>query len=133
VKLLRVYALFRHGQRELERLVHPSSIGGAGQSARRLRREGAYLAWIFFMIFALTIAVIMTALTLVQVEFEAALVLTLAALTTAGPLAELAASTPLSFADQSLPAKAILAATMIIGRLEMLAILVLVTPDSWRR
>ena len=56
VKLLRVYALFRHGERELERLIHPSSIGGTGHEARRLRREGAYLAWIFFMLFAMSIA-----------------------------------------------------------------------------
>ena len=30
VKLLRVYALFRHGERELERLIHPNSVGGDG-------------------------------------------------------------------------------------------------------
>ncbi|MCE8421839.1 TrkH family potassium uptake protein, partial [Rhodovulum sulfidophilum] len=43
VKLLRVYALYRHAERELERIVHPSSIGGQGVVARRLRREGAYM------------------------------------------------------------------------------------------
>ena len=41
VKLLRVYALYRHSARELERLIHPSSVGGAGREARRLRRQGA--------------------------------------------------------------------------------------------
>ena len=40
VKLLRVYALMRHGERELDRLVHPSSVGGSGQTARRIRRQG---------------------------------------------------------------------------------------------
>ena len=41
VKLLRVYVLYKNGKRELERLVHPSSIGGSGTAARYLRRQGA--------------------------------------------------------------------------------------------
>jgi len=48
VKLLRVYALFRHGEREVDRLVHPSSIGGGGREARRIRRKGAYISWILW-------------------------------------------------------------------------------------
>lgn len=133
VKLLRVYALFRHGERELERLIHPNSVGGAGQSARRLRREGAYLAWIFFMLFALSIAVFVAALALVDIPFEPALILTLSALTTTGPLASVAATEPVYLATLPVAAKAILAAAMVIGRLELLAILVLLAPDGWRR
>lgn len=133
VKLLRVYALFRHGERELERLIHPNSVGGAGQSARRLRREGAYLAWIFFMLFALSIAFFVAALALVDIPFETALILTLSSLTTTGPLASVAATDPVAVALLPAAAKAILAAAMIIGRLELLAILVLLAPDGWRR
>ena len=64
VKLLRVFALFKHGQREMERLVQPSSIGGAGQLARRFRRQGAFIAWIFFMLFAISIAAVTALLAL---------------------------------------------------------------------
>lgn len=133
VKLLRVYALFRHGERELERLIHPNSVGGAGQSARRLRREGAYVAWVFFMLFALSIAAFVAALTLVTMPFEQALILTLAALTTTGPLAQVAAETPLSLSEVGPWARAILGLAMVVGRLETLAILALLSPDSWRR
>ena len=133
VKLLRVHALFRHGERELERLIHPNSIGGAGPVARRLRREGAYLAWIFFMLFALTIAVMVAALALAGIEFEPALILTIGALTTTGPLTELAAAEPIAIGLLPTAAKAILACAMVVGRLELLAILVLLAPDSWRR
>ncbi|WP_241250493.1 potassium transporter TrkG [Paragemmobacter kunshanensis] len=133
VKLLRVYALFRHGERELERLIHPNSVGGAGTSARRLRREGAYLAWIFFMLFALSIAVLVAALALAGIDFEPALILTLGALTTTGPLTSIAAVDPIPLALLPAAAKAILGAAMIIGRLELLAILVLLAPDNWRR
>ena len=132
VKLLRVYALFRHGERELERLIHPHSVGGSGQSARRLRREGAYLAWIFFMLFALSIAILVAALALAGIDFETALILTLGALTTTGPLTSVATTVPIDLALLPAAAKAILGVAMVIGRLELLAILVLLAPDSWR-
>lgn len=133
VKLLRVHALLRHGERELERLIHPSSVGGVGRAAFRLRPEGAYLAWVFFMLFALSIAAFVAALALVDIPFETAMILTISALTTTGPLAEVAATDPVALATLPFPAKAILSAAMVIGRLELLAILVLLAPDGWRR
>lgn len=133
VKLLRVYVLARHGERELEKLIHPSSVGGGGGQARQLRRQGAYFAWLFFMLFALSIAVTMAVLSLLGLDFEGALVLTLAALTTTGQLADLAASRPIYYVELASEAKVVLAAVMILGRLETLAILALLAPSSWRR
>lgn len=133
VKLLRVYALVRHGEREMERLIHPRSIGGSGQSARRLRREGAYLAWIFFMIFALSITITIGVLGLLGLDFEHGMVLSIAALTNTGPLAGIAVETPLHYAELGGAAKLVLGAAMVLGRLEMLAILVLLAPGNWRR
>ena len=133
VKLLRVYALFRHGQREMERLIHPHSIGGAGYAARRLRREGAYVAWIFFMLFAISIAIVNGALGLAGIGFDAGIVLSIAALTTTGPLAAVATETPISYAELGASAKVILGLAMILGRMETLALVALLAPDSWRR
>jgi trk system potassium uptake protein len=133
VKLLRVYALFRHGEREMERLVHPSSIGGSGQEARRLRRQGAYMAWIFFMLFAMSIAVCVAILALLGLSFEPSLVLTLAALTTTGQLATVSADVPLGFSALQAEAKVVLAFAMMLGRVETLALLAFVFPSGWRR
>lgn len=133
VKLLRVYALFRHGERELERLIHPSSIGGQGPQARRMRREGAYFAWLFFMLFALSIAVSTAALSMMHLSFEDALVLTLAALSTTGQLADLAGAAPIRYVELDTFAKVFLAMVMVVGRLETLALLALLTPSSWQR
>lgn len=132
VKLLRVYALYRHSERELERLVHPSSVGGGGRDARRIRRKGAYISWIFFMLFGLSIAGVMVLLSLTGVQFETALVLAVAALSTTGPLADVAAQTPISYAGIPDAAKGILAAAMVLGRLEALAIIALFNPEIWR-
>lgn len=133
VKLLRVYALFRHGERELEKLIHPNSIGGQGPQARRLRREGAYFAWLFFMLFALSISVGTAVLSLMNLPFEDALVLTLAALSTTGQLADLAGAAPIPYAGLETEAKAFLAMVMVVGRLETLALLALFAPSSWQR
>lgn len=132
VKLLRVYVLYKHGLREMERLIHPSSVNSAGQTGRRLRREGATIAWIFFMLFALTIALTMSALALTGMGFEEATLLTFAALTTTGPIATIATEAPISYALLPDAAKAILCAAMVLGRLETLAILALMNPDFWR-
>ena len=132
VKLLRIYALYKHGQREMEKLVHPNSVGGSGALARRLRREGAYVAWIFFMLFALAVILVMALLTLTGIEFEPALIFSVSALSTCGPLAGVATETPLSYAALAPAAKAILGGAMILGRLETLAIIALLAPDSWR-
>ncbi len=132
VKLLRVYALYKHGMREMEKLVHPSSIGGAGPIARHLRRQGAYVAWIFFMLFAMSIALVMGALSLAGQSFEPSLILTISALSTTGPLIEIAGSDPLRLALLSDAAKWIVAAAMVLGRLETLALIALLNPDFWR-
>ncbi len=133
VKLLRVYALVLHGQRELERIIHPSSVAGRGAERRRLAHEGAYMAWVFFMFFAIAIFLILGALTLAGLDFTRALVLGIAALTTTGPLAAVAGPVPFSYGELGPAAKVILGAGMIVGRLEILALIALLAPAAWRR
>lgn len=146
VKLLRVWALARHGEREMERIVHPTSVSGGGRIARRLRREGAYLAFIFFMLFAISIAVVVTLVSIHQVEFETATILSIAALTNTGPLAGAMPLTPTFEGTAGIASapwegwsglpnftKGVLAGAMIVGRIETLAILALFSPEFWRR
>lgn len=133
VKLLRVYALLRHGERELERIIHPNSMGRGGGDARRLREDGAQLAWVFFMLFAFTIAIVAAILTLLGVAFEPALVLAIAALTTTGQLADFGASLPIAYGDLGPLVKLALGVAMIVGRLETLALLALILPARGRR
>ncbi len=133
VKLLRVYALYLNGRRELERLVHPSSMGKSGQTSRRIRREGAFIAWIFFMLFALSLALVTVTLAALGQNFEASIVLAIATLSTTGPLIESASTVPISVLDVGSAAKLVLCAAMVLGRLETLAIIALFNPGLWRR
>lgn len=133
LKLLRVFALFSHGRGELQRIIHPSAIHGGGENDRRLREEGAFAAWVFFMLYGLTLAVTMGLLTMTGLAFDNALVLSVASVSTTGPLASVAAEVPIRYADLGDTAKAVLAAAMVMGRMELLAILALLAPSAWRR
>ncbi|MEM7473181.1 MAG: potassium transporter TrkG [Pseudomonadota bacterium] len=132
VKLLRVYALYKHSTREMGRLVHPNSVGGAGKLGREVRREGALIAWVFFMLFALSIAAVIFLLATTGLNFEAASAFAISALSTTGPLADIALGGEISYSDLSQPAQIILIGAMVLGRLEALAIIALFNPDFWR-
>ncbi|HEY0276233.1 MAG TPA: potassium transporter TrkG [Paenirhodobacter sp.] len=132
VRLLRIYALLRHGERELIRLVHPTAVHGGGPTARWLRRQGAYIAWIFFMLFMLSSAVIMLAASFAGMAFEPAMVMTISALSNTGQLAAIALDTPLRWSELDSGPQFILALAMVLGRLETLAIIALFNPEFWR-
>jgi len=132
IKLLRVYALYKHGMREMQKLSFPSSIGGAGKVARHIRREGAYIAWLFFMLFAISTAGIMVGLSLTGLNFEQSLTFAVSALSTTGPLASAVLENGADYALLDDAARGILCLAMVIGRLETLAIIALLNPEFWR-
>ena len=133
IRLLRVLALVRQGQHEMHMLLQPSLVAGGGRRARHLRSDGAYLGWVAFMLFVVSLAIAVAALALGGLSFEDALLLAIAALTTTGPLLAAAAEPGLSFAGLDGTQKAITAVVMVFGRLELLALVALLVPESWRR
>ncbi len=132
VKLLRVFALYANGRRELDRLVHPSSVSGDSALMRRLQKDGAFIAWIFFMLFAMSLAIITVALAAFGIAFEDAVTLAIAGLSTTGPLLASSGDGFIDLSSMGAAPKAIFAAAMVVGRLETLAIIALMTPDLWR-
>ena len=79
------------------------------------------------------LALVAVLLAMSGVSFDQSLVLSVAALSTTGPLIDVAAETPIRLAELGGWAKGILCAAMVLGRLETLAIIALFTPDLWRR
>lgn len=132
VKLLRVYALYLNGLREMQRLVHPSSVSSEKTGNKRIQKNGAFIAWIFFMLFALTLTLISVTLAALGSSFEQSFVLTIAALSTTGPLIDIDSDTPIRLIELGAAAKGVLCVAMVLGRLETLAIIALFTPDLWR-
>ena len=131
VKLLRVHALGDHALRELDRLVMPSSIGGRSFAPRTLRRRGAQIAWVFLMLFAFSIAGLTLALCAAGAEFAEGLLLAIATLSNTGPLVNVTEAA-VDVIELTPTAKALLAVGMVVGRMELLAIVALLNPDLWR-
>ncbi len=132
LKLIRIYALMSHGNRELSRLVHPNSVGSTGTQGRLVRREGAYIAWIFCMLFVTVLAGGVLGLAAGGLGFEDAFVLSVAALSNVGPLA-LVNGTKSGLEVLSPEALMIVNVLMIVGRLEILAVAAILNPEYWRR
>lgn len=132
LKLLRIYALYKHGMREIDRLVHPHSVAGAGRLGRRIRQEGAFLAWVFFMLLLVTIAAVSLVLGLTGLGFEEAVILAIAAIATAGPLVSVAGDAPIALIALDDLAKFVLVVAMIIGRIETLVFIAILNPTFWR-
>lgn len=133
VKLMRVYVLYLQGLGEMQKLVHPSIVVAQGSETRKFRRQGSQIAWVFFMLFAMSLALISVALAGLGAGFEDALVMSIAALTNTGPLVNVAAETPIDLAGQAEAVKAVLCVAMVLGRLETLAIIALLSPELWHK
>jgi trk system potassium uptake protein len=132
IKLLRLYALYRHGLREMDVLVHPSAIGRRGVGETLISPSGARVSFIFLMLFLIVLALVMGALAATGLAFEASLSLAVATLTTTGPAIDTLGHN-LSYADLATDARWILCAAMVLGRMEILVIVALFNPAYWRR
>ena len=123
LKLMRVFALGWQARREVSRLLYPDGVGGDGVQLRTLRREGAFAAWLFLMVFIFSLTTVTACLTIAGLSLEDAMVFAVAALTTTGPLPHIAASEPLHWAALGDGPKVILGVAMLMGRLELLLLL----------
>ena len=132
VKLLRIYTLYEHGRREMNLLVHPSAVAGMSGAFGRIPKGGIEGAWVFFMLFATSIAVVTLALTAAGLSFGAAMALGVACLTTTGPLAEIVLGGQGALNALGDGGKLVAGAAMVVGRLEALALIALLNPDFWR-
>jgi len=132
IGLLRAYALYKHGRHEMDKLIHPSLVGGEPPRKRRIRSEGAFAAWLALMMVIVVFTAVIAGLSLAGLGLEPAMILAAAALSTTGPLAAMVASGPVVYSALDDGVLSILGLAMVLGRLELLAVLALLMPDAWR-
>lgn len=131
IKLIRAYALFRHGARELDRIASPNAVAGSGAGPRGLRREGAFIAWTFMMLFLIALMVTVVGMTLTGMQFDKALIASVAALANTGPAFDLLTGEPGEFSRLGAAQHIFLATAMILGRIEILAFIALFARSAW--
>jgi trk system potassium uptake protein TrkH len=131
VKLLRLYALYRLGLRELDLLVHPSSVPRRGWGDKLIARGASRIAFIFLMLFLVALALVMIMLSATGLTFERSLTLAIAGLTTTGPAIRTLGD-GMTYSDLNATARLILSFAMIVGRMEALVIFALFNPVFWK-
>jgi len=131
IKLLRIYLLFNRSRHEVHRIVMPQSSLSRGSYGKVLRTEGASLAWIFIVLLALSFAALFIYLSARGLEFEAAMTVTAAMLTTTGPLVGETLGSDFDLQDLDMVSRLILAFAMIVGRLELLVFVFIAGRLEW--
>ena len=132
IKLLRIYILGKHCRLEVHHLLSPAQVIN-GQNDRKLNYyHNAMLVCIFFMVFVLSFVLVTLGLALTGSTINEAVTLTLATITNTGPIVEQININSESIVDFDFFAKIILVASMVLGRLEVLALLALLNPDIYR-
>ncbi len=130
MKVIRVLLLFKQGSRELKRLVHPAGEFLVKVGRKPVPDKIIEAVWGFFAAyFALTILMILM-LMATGLDQDTAFSAVAATLNNMGQgLGEVA----LNYAGISGFAKWVLVMAMLLGRLEIFTLLVLFTPEFWRK
>jgi len=134
VKMIRVFLLLKHLGTDLGRLSHPSRIIPVTFKARIIPDRAFLSIWMYFFGYTLFFGLGVLAMGATGLVFEDAVATSAASISNMGPL--LPATLPesgLTYADFSAIQKLISALFMLVGRVEVLAVLVLFTPSFWQQ
>ena len=130
MKVIRWLLIVRQSNRELLRLLHPSAEIPVKLGGRAVPRRVMEAAWGFFSVYVAVFAVLMTVLMFTGLDQVTAFSAMAASLNNLGPgLGEVASN----YATLNNPAKWVCVLAMVLGRLEIFTLLVLVTPEFWKR
>jgi len=131
MKVVRIMLLFRQGQREIRRLVHPHGVIHVKMGSHRISSDVTEALWGFAVLFIVCYIIIATLVAFTGVDIVTSFTSAAACITNTGP----------GFGQvgpagtyQSMPAmaKEVLIFGMILGRLEIYTFFVLLVPEFWR-
>lgn len=130
MKVIRVLLLFKQGQRELRRLLHPNATIKVKVGNRPMPNKVIDVVWGFFAAYLFLCVVMLLLLMAAGHDQETAFSAVVACLNNLGPgLGEVAANYA-GLEDFSL---VVLSFAMLFGRLEIFTLLLLFTPAFWKK
>ncbi|MEK8089476.1 TrkH family potassium uptake protein [Thermithiobacillus plumbiphilus] len=131
IKMVRALLLMRQGMRELRQLIHPGALDLVKFNGRRVDEQVITAIWGFFFLYVATLGFATLALVAAEMDFYSAFSAAIAHINNMGPGLN-AVGPATNYGGISAPAKWILIATMLLGRLEIYTLLVLFTRAFWR-
>jgi len=130
IKIIRVFLLHKQSLREVKRLLHPNAILNIKFGGKILPEHVIQAMWSFISIFTVLAVVIILALMATGLDVTTAFGAMVASLANAGAgIGKIAGG----FEGISTTAKSILIIAMLAGRLEIFTLLVLFTPEFWKK
>ncbi len=130
VKTWRVLIMINYAYINLMKMVHPNAVISLKIGTKNVEPDVATSVWGFFSIYVISFVILLLALLVTGLDFESSFSAIGACLNNLGPgLGEVSQT----YESVSSNGKAILAFAMILGRLEIFALLVLLTPLFWRK
>jgi trk system potassium uptake protein TrkH len=130
MKVLRWLLIFKQGWRELARLLHPSAVITIRLGDRGVPSRVTEAIWGFFSVYVVVFCVLMATMMFIGLDQVTAFSAVAATLNNLGPGLGAVSAT---FATVPDAAKWVGVLAMILGRLEIFTLLVLLTPEFWRR
>lgn len=128
MKVLRVLILFRLGYREIKRLIHPKAMFSIKLDGRTVSTPTLHSILGFFAVYIICFVLLMLALMATGVDQVSAYSAIATCLNNLGPgMGEVSQS----FASVSDPGKVISIVAMLLGRLEIMSVLVLLNRAFW--
>ncbi len=130
MKVIRVVLLLKQGMREVRRLIHPNAVITIKVGGKPLSNRVVDAVWGFFATYVGVFTFFMLILMADGLDQVTAFSAVAACINNLGPGLGAVAS---NYAELSDLAKWVLSLAMLMGRLEIFTLLVLFTPDFWRK
>ena len=132
VKVSRIVLLCKSLRRDLRRVMHSREVRPITLDGHRVTEETVSSVAVFFFTYIAILLLGTLVLTLDEIDFTAAFTASLTAISNVGP--GLGAVGPTcNFGFLSGVSKLVMSAIMLLGRLEIMPLLVLLMPSVWRR
>lgn len=132
MKCIRIVLLFRIARREIKKIVHPRSVYTVKVGGKVVEEETLTGVLSFFFLYIAFLVVSTLIVALDGKDMVTSLTAVIAAIGNIGPGLEMVGPMG-NFSGFSLLSKMVLSFDMIIGRLEILPVLLLFSPSSWKR
>ncbi len=129
IKVIRALIIFKHGLREVRRLIHPNAIVRVKLGGEAIPDRVTDAVWGFFSVYIVVFSALMFVLLATGMDQLTAWSAVGATINNLGPgLGDIANN----FSSIDATAKWVLCFSMLLGRLEIFTLLVLLTPMFWR-
>ena len=130
IKVIRVLLLVKQGLREIRRLIHPNAQFSVKMGNKALTNRVVGSIWGFFSLYVVSFCIMSLALVATGLDLVTSFSSVAACMNNMGPGLGDAA---LNYESLNAAAKWILCFAMLLGRLEVFTLLVLLSPEFWRR